>query len=249
VLILLGALVLSACGGGGKEEQAAEDKAPGAAAVVGTPEPGAAVVTTAPADAFAKLQSYRVIMHFVLEDTATETPGTLSLDLEGSYVAPDRSQIRVSAHQGDLQLEEESIAIGGQTWVKTGGTWVEGEAEFQLSDFSPASLLGELGPEQLRLLKPSKETINGVDTLRYNVGRADIETLRALGSLLDQDGGLENLPEEFNVGLWLAEDGGWPVRITMTTRGATNSGEEVNLDFSMDITDVNNPGIQIEAPA
>jgi hypothetical protein len=247
VLILLGAVVLSACGGGG--EEAAKDNAPEAAAVAATPNEGSAEVTTSPAEAFAKLQSYRVNMRFVLEGTATETPGTLALDLEGTFLAPDRSQIHVSARQGELQLEEESITVGEQTWVKSGDSWVEGEPQFQLGDFSPGALLQELGPEQLRLLKPSKETINGVDTLRYNIGRADVETLRTLGALLDQDGSLENLPEEFNVGLWLAEDGGWPARVTVTARGAMDSGEEINLDFSIDITDVNDPGIKIEAPA
>ena len=112
-----------------------------------TPEQGAVEVTTAPAEAFAKLQSYHVNMRFVLEGTATETPGSLALDLEGTFVAPDRSQIDITAHQGDLQLEEESIAIGEQTWVKTGDTWVEGKPTFQLSDFSPGSLLEELGPD------------------------------------------------------------------------------------------------------
>jgi hypothetical protein len=250
VLILLGAIVLSACGGGGKEEGAAKDKAPAAAATAAaTPEEGAAEITLGPSEAFAKLQSYRMNMRFVLEGTASEAPGALALDLEGAFVAPDRSQTHVNARVGELQLEEESITVGGQTWVKTGDNWVEGEPQFQVSDLSPGSLLQELGPEQLRLLKSSKETINGVDSLRYSIDRADIETLRSLGALLGQDGDLENLPEEFNVGLWLAEDGGWPVRITMTARGAMDGGDEMSLDFSVDVTDVNDPGIKIEPPA
>ena len=249
VLILLGATVLSACGGGGKEEEAARDKAPEAAATAAvTPEEGAAEVTSGPAEAFAKLESYRVNMRLIMEGATAEAPGALSLDLEGAFVAPDRSQIHVSARLDDLKLEEESITVGEQTWVKTGDNWVEGEPEFQLSDLSPGSLLEELGPEQLRLLKPSKETVNGVDSLRYSIDRADVETLRSLGALFGQDGGLENLPEEFNVGLWLAEDGGWPVRVTMTARGAMDGGEEMSLDFSMDITDVNDPDIKVEPP-
>jgi len=248
VLILLGAIVLSACGGGGKEEEAAREKAPEAATAAATPEEGAAEITTGPSEAFAKLQSYRMNMRFVLEGTTAETPGALALDLEGAFVAPDRSQTHANARVGELRLEEESITVGGQTWVKTGDNWVEGEPQFRLSDLSPGSLLEELGPEQLRLLKPGKETINGVDTLRYNIDRADVESLRGLGALLGQDGDLENLPEEFNVGLWLAEDGGWPVRITVTARGAMDSGDEISLDFSIDVTDVNDPGIRIEAP-
>jgi hypothetical protein len=262
VLILSGAVVLSACGGGGKEEEAAGEKAPEAAATAAatpaataaataavTPEEGAAEGTSGPVEAFAKLESYRMNMHFVLEGTATETPGALALDLEGAFVAPDRTQTHVSASLGELELEEESITVGGQTWVKTGDNWVEGEPQFQLSDLSPASLLEGLGPDQLRFLKPSKETVNGVDSLRYSIDRADVETLRTLGALLGQDGDLENLPEEFKVGLWLAEDGGWPVRVTMTARGTMDGSDEMSLDFSMDITDVNDPDISIEPPA
>ena len=250
VVILLAGSLLVACGGGGKEEEAARDKAPEAAATAAaTPEEGAAGVTSGPAEAFAKLESYRVNMRLTMEGTTAEGPGALALNLEGAFVAPDRSQTHLNARVGDTELEEESISVGGQTWVKTGDNWVEGEPQLQLSDFSPGSLLEELGPDQLRVLKPSKETINGVDTLRYSIDQADIETLRSLGALLGQDGSLENLPEEFNVDLWLAEDGGWPVRVTMTARGVMDNGNEMSLDFSMDVTDVNDPGIKIEPPA
>ena len=250
LLMILAASLLVACGGGGKEEEAVKDKAPEAAATAAaTPEEGAAEVTSGPAEAFAELESYRVKMSLTMEGTTAEAPGTLALDLEGAFVAPDRSQIHASARLDDLELEEESITIGEQTWVKTGDNWVEGEPEFQLGDFSPGSLLEELGPEQLRLLKPSNETVNGVDSLRYDIDQADVETLRSLGTLLGQDGGLENLPAEFNVGLWLAEDGGWPARVTMTARGVMDSGDEMSIDFSMDVTDVNDPDIKIEPPS
>ena len=265
LLIVMSAIIVSACGGGGKEKEAATGEAPEAAATAAatttatrtttaanpsaTPEEEATAVASGPAEAFAKLKSYRMNMRLVLEGTATETPGALALDIEGAFVAPDRSQTHVNARVGELQLEEESISVSGQTWVKTGDNWVEGEPEFQLGDFSPGSLLEELGPEQLRLLKPSNETVNGVDSLRYDIDQADVETLRSLGALFGQDGGLENLPGEFNFSLWLAEDGGWPVRITMTARGSTDGGDEMSMDFSVDVTDVNDAGIKIEPPS
>ncbi len=243
-------MILAACGGGGKDEETAKDEAPAAAATAGgTPEAAATEVNTGPAEAFAELKSYRVNMRMVMEGDATATPGAIALDLQGAYVAPDRSHVQVSAHLGELALEEESVTIGAQSWVKAGDNWVEGEPQFQLKDLSPGSLLQELQPEQLRLLKPSKETVNGVDSLRYSIDQADVATLRSLGALFGQEGDLTNLPEEFNVGLWLAEDGGWPVRVTMTARGATDAGGEMNLDFSMDITDVNDPGVKVEPPA
>jgi hypothetical protein len=254
LLVILAASLLVACGGGDKEEETASDKAPQAAATAAaspaaTPEEEAAEVTSGPAEAFAELESYRMKMSLIMEGTTAEAPGTLALDIEGAFVAPDRSQTHVTAHLDDLKLEEESITVGEQTWVKTGDNWVEGEPEFKLGDFSPGSLVEELGPEQLRLLKPSNETVNGVDTLRYDIDRADVETLRSLGALLGQDEGLESLPEDFNLSLWLAEDGGWPVRITVSAQGVVDGSDELSIDLSMDVTDVNDPDIEIEPPA
>ena len=268
LLIVLSAIIVSACGGGGKEKEAATGEAPEAAATTtatrtttaatltttaatssATPEEEATEVASGPAEAFAKLKSYRMNMRFTLEGTAAEAQGALALDLEGAFVAPDRSQTHVNVRLGDLQLEEESITVGGQTWVKTGDNWVEGKPEFEVGDLSPGALLQELGAEQLRLLKPSKETINGVDSLRYSIDQADVDTLRGLGALFGGNGDLENMPEDFNVDLWLAEDGGWPVRVTMTARGSTDGGDEMSMDFSVDVTDVNDAGIKIEPPS
>jgi hypothetical protein len=248
VLVLLGGIILSACGGGGNDGSTAKEGAP-AAATAGSTAEATAQANTGPAEAFAELKSYRVNMRLVMEGDATATPGSMALDLNGSYVAPDRSQVHVNAHLEGMALDEESITVGAQSWVKAGDTWVVGEPKFQLKDLSPGSLLQEIQPEQLRLLKPSKETVNGVNSLRYSIDKADVETLRSLGALLGQDTSAENLPDQFNVDLWLAEDGGWPVRVTMTARGATDAGGEMNLDFSLDVTNVNDSGVKVEPPA
>lgn len=250
VLLLLAASLFAACGGDSGVQVSFKEEGEKTATVTltATPEEPAAEVASAPADAFASLESYRINMRFTLEGAAEEDTGILAVDLEASFVAPDRSQTWVNAHLDKLELKEESITVGDQTWIKVGDSWVEGEAQFELDDLSPASLLEELNPEQLRLLTPSKETINGVDSLRYSIGREDIDALRSLGALLRPEEDQEDLPEEFDIDLWLAEDGGWPVRVTMTARGAMDGGEEINLDFSLDITDVNDPDIKIEPP-
>ena len=200
-----------------------------------------------PAEAIAKLKSFRIDVRFTLEGKTNGETGLLAVDLEGAFVAPDRSQTRVTARINELELEEESITIGDRTWVKIGDSWVEGEAQFEFDELSPASLLEELSPDQLRVLRPSRETVNGVKSLRYSIGRRDIDALHSLGALLGDAEDFEELPEEFDINLWLAEDGGWPVRITMTARGAIE-GEDINLDFSLDVTDVDDPDIEIEPP-
>jgi hypothetical protein len=244
-VILLAGSLLVACGGGGKVEEAP----PAAATAAATPEEGAAGAISGPAEAFAKLESYRMNMRLTMEGASAEGQGALALDLEGAFVAPDRSQTHVNARVGELQLEEESISVGGQTWVKTGDNWVEGEPQFKLSDVSPASLLQCLDPEQLLRFKPSKETVNGVDSLRYSIDRAGIEALGCSGAVLGQEATPDDLPEDSSMDLWLAEDGGWPVRLTMTAQGVMDNGNEMSLDFSMDVTDVNAADIDIEPPA
>ena len=248
-LMLLAASLFAACGGGDGEEGAAKDTAPEATAVAMTSTPGEPAVEAAPgaAEAIAKLKSFRIHLRFTLEGKTDDETELLAVDLEGAFVAPDRNRTRVSARVNELELEEESITIGDQTWVKIGDGWVEGEAQFEFDELSPASLLEELGPEQLRLLKPSRETVNGVKSLRYSIGRGDIDALRTLGAILGGDEDFEELPEEFDINLWLAEDGGWPVRITMTARGAIED-EDINLDFSLDVTDADDPDIEIEPP-
>jgi hypothetical protein len=249
LLVLLAASLLAACGGGGDEKEATADETTEAPAAAAATTPGAETTEVIPpAQALADLTSYRLEMRFTLEGGDTEGMGALSMNLEGAFVAPDRSQTNVSAHLGDLELGEEAITIGDQSWVKAGDSWVEEEPQFDLGDLSPASLLADFDPAQLRVLKPSQETVNGVKSLRYSIDRADIESLSGLSSLFGSDENLVDLPEQFDISLWLAEDGGWPVRITMTAQGAIESGGEISLDFSLDITDVNDPGIKIEAP-
>jgi hypothetical protein len=171
------------------------------------------------------------------------------MNLEGAFVAPDRSQTNVTAHLGDLELHEETIAVGDRTWVKAGESWVEDEPQFRLGDLSPSAFLEDFDPGEFRLLTPTEETVNAIPSHRYSIDRADIESLRGLSALLGGGESLEDLPEQFNIDLWLARDGGWPVRITMTARGSIDGDEEISLDFSLDVTDANNPIIVIEPPA
>jgi hypothetical protein len=53
-----------------------------------------------------------VAIRFTLGGGAAEEAEALSMNLEGAFVAPDRSQTNVTAHLGDLELREETIAVG-----------------------------------------------------------------------------------------------------------------------------------------
>jgi len=250
LLVLLASILLAACGGENNKNKEEGDEAPAAstAAADATPDE-APIFAASPAQALADLQSYRVAIRFTLGGGAAEEAEALSMNLEGAFVAPDRSQTNVTAHLGDLELREETIAVGDRTWVKAGDSWVEDEPQFRLGDLSPSAFLEDFDPDEFRLLTPTEETVNAVPSLRYSIGREDVVSLRGLSALLGEGESLQDLPEQFDIDLWLARDGGWPVRITMTARGAIDGGEEISLDFSLDVTDANNPAIVIEPPA
>lgn len=244
VVTLLGGLLLAACGGGEEEEAEAP---PAAAEATEAPEEAAQVPV--PTDAFAELESYRYSLRISFEsaELAEEGFGDVSFDLTGAFVAPDRSQVRVQGDVGGLALEEETITIGSRTWVRSGDTWREGEASFDTTDLAPNAFFAGFDAEQLKVIKPSDETVNGVDSLRYSVDKADVEQLQALSAIFGDGAALEDLPENFSLDLWLAKDGGWPVKMVMTARGASD-GEEINMELSMDITDVDSADIEIEPP-
>ncbi len=263
LVLALGMLLAAACGGGEEgeeeagpsperatevvEEEAEEEKPTREAEEEEEPE------LAEPSAAFADLKSYRYLMRFDIEGTSTGQEafeGTFAFDLnvEGAFVAPDREQVKVTGSMFGLELEEETIRIGDRTWVHTDGGWVEGEAEFTTEDFSPASFAEAFNAEDLRILKPSKETINGIRSLRYKISKANIEKIAGFAGLFGEGAGLEDLPENFDIDLWLAEDGGWPVRLVMSASGDFD-GVEGSLDLSMDVTDVNDESIEIEPPS
>ena len=254
--LALGVSLAASCGGGGKEEK--ETKEPVAAATAEEEEPTAAATeeeatpeesggpTTGPTAAFAELKSYRYAIQLNVEGADSEQ-GAFALNVEGAFVAPDRNQVKVNGNLGGLELQEESIIVGDKKWVKSDGGWEEGEPTFSTSDFSPASFLEDFDAQQLSALKPTKERINDVASLRYKITRADIESIAKLGSLFGDGGDTGELPEDFDIDLWLAEDGRWPVRMIMSATG-TADGVPVKFDFSLDVTDVNDKSIEIESP-
>lgn len=250
---LLGGLALAACDGGEDKEAEAP---PSATENAGEPTQAVEAPTgtveapePAPTDAFADLDSYRYTLTLSFEgaELVDQGLGSVTFTLDGSYVAPDRNQVRVEGELGDLALHEETIAIGDRSWVRSDDVWEEGEATFDTADLVPSAFFAGFDTEELKIITPTEETANGVDSFRYSVDKADIEQIQALAKVFGNGDNLEDLPEDFSFDLWLAKDGGWPVRIVMTARG-TSDGSDVAVELSMDITDVNDADIEIEPP-
>lgn len=180
---------------------------------------------------------------------------TIAFQSEGAFVAPDRLQLSCEGDFLGFDLSEDVIIIGEQSWVRnsqTGGEFVEGMAQFCGPDLSPAGFTEDFDADDLAALEGTVETVNGVEAVRYDLDQSFLEQLAALAGAFGDPGDLddfEDLPEDFafRLVLWLARDGGWPVRFEFELSGSEGGGS-FELQARGDVLDANSSGISIDAP-
>lgn len=247
----MGLLVLAACSGGG---------APPQPTATATPSPTSTPQLRISCAAIQSVSSYRYTIRLQLDipgfqaTNGDEEPlgqfaepllGLLSdFHVEGAFVAPDRSQMLLSFQDQELEVRN----IGDRGWLRLGDVWQE-EATPPADGglLSPKTICDELLPDFGQTLEDTsfrKETVNGINTRHYHLDAADLQRLAAL---LDpgEDG---ELPKQFTVDIWLAEDGGWPVKLQLTASNTDEAGQPVSLDLFMEFRDINDPSIEIEPP-
>jgi hypothetical protein len=197
-----------------------------------------------PREALAHLKSYRY-RERVLNDYLDESqPDNLSI-FEGSSVAPDRAEIRWWPTIGGVPQQEPvaRVVIANRNWVNYGDGWQDGPAVSDPTDFGPFDHMYDFLVD-LKGVEPVRETVNAVSSLRYDLLAANMKDLgfiRLLSSGIDDDSW------DFEAHLWLAEDGGWPVRLVISAP-ADDDGRAIRFEYSMDIIDANNSDIEVEPP-
>ncbi len=249
--IYLGALfaglaILAACAGGGGR---------------GSPnQPSAATGVTASCQPIGEIQSYRYTISLQLESPAFQTSNGDSSDeplsafadaltalfgdmqLEGAYVAPDRSQTILRFQNEEVELR----VIGGQSWIRVGATWQVQDASSEDNTLlTPQSVCEEIVEElfpSLPEVDSQPESVNGVETDYYRLDEAELETLPELV------GATSALPENFVADLWLTREGGWPMRLRITASDTNEAGQPFGLELFMEFRDINDPNIEIEPP-
>ena len=169
------------------------------------------------------------------------------MKMEGAVIAPDRSSMvmTVGGHEfGSF------VQIGSQQWMKVAGLtdWTEEPASDEGFLFSPMDFC-ETAEEDLSSalsgLEGDKETVNGIEAVHYHLDQADLTFFQEfLGGADD----LGDLPDEFNMDVWLAEDGDWPVRMTFAASGEDDEGQSLSFDVSIEFKDFNDSSIKIEPP-
>jgi hypothetical protein len=169
------------------------------------------------------------------------------MKMEGAYIKPDRSSMVMTVGGHEFSS---FIQIGSQSWMKVAGLtdWTEQSSEESEFMFSPLDLC-ESAEESLSTslsqLEGKKETVNGIKAIHYHIDKADLTFLQGL---LGDTEDLGELPDEFNMDVWLAEDGDWPVRMTFKASGEDDNGEALSFDISIEFKDFNDSSIKIEPP-
>ncbi|TET94905.1 MAG: hypothetical protein E3J29_07690 [Dehalococcoidia bacterium] len=247
----LAALALWACGGGDSS--------------TGPPDTGGTVTPSPPrveasCDTIQDIESYRYSITLRLEAPAFQqpdeaTPNPLSefaealadlfrdMELEGAFVAPDRSQAVLRFHEEELELR----TIGDKSWIRVGATWQEQEPPGEDVILTPASVCADLVEDlapSLAAATGEEDVVNGIETIHYHLDEAD---LKGLPELLGRSGE-EGLPSEFGVDVWLERSDGWPVRLEITASDVDEGGEPISLELFMEFSDIDDPTIEIEPP-
>ena len=167
------------------------------------------------------------------------------MKMEGAVIAPDRSsmEMTVGGHEfGSF------VQIGSQQWMKVAGLtdWTEEPAsedsEFLFSPMDFCETAEEDLSSALSGLEGENETVNGIETVHYHLDQADLTFFQEFL------GGTEDLPDEFNMDVWLAEDGDWPVRMIFAASGEDDDGQSLSFDISIEFKDFNDSSIKIEPP-
>jgi len=274
LVIILAVVSLAACGGGEEEEgapaaaasPAAAAEAPGAAtptpseaaAPAATPTPSEAALA---AGSLSDLNSYRYSIKIelkglesILAESLGGLPGeepadfaeTMDMEISGAFVAPDRAE----AHMQISGLEDElaMTVIEDQQWMQWGDLVIGPEVfTDDISEMDLALAMWEGFSEEaggLTCASEKKETVNDIPCSYCGIDQATFEQLASLFGSTEDMGNID----ELSLDMWLAEDGGWPVRLRAHVAGSDESGQEFEAKLEMDITDVNEE-IEIKPPS
>jgi outer membrane protein assembly factor BamB len=195
------------------------------------------------------------------EEASIETDtGNIDIAIGGDFEAPGSCSCDTRASVADVTLLKEGVILmGDKAWIDTGDGWSETTpSEPEMVDalgLCPAcpSFWEDLSFEALTL-PGEHDTKNSVPAIHYTL--ADIPEAFT---------GIQLIPEEWGEGvsietadLWLAEDGGWPVCISLRFSAEGQAAERAipllegvewtSIAWTIDITQVNDPSIRVNAP-
>ena len=187
--------------------------------------------------------------------------------VDGEFQTPDRWHFTTT---GDFSsLSGEYTVVADTVWKNEGGAWAIDDTVLQ-SDVEQATMPveGEGLCEFLASLAAvanvdsSEEVLDGIATAHYHLGR---EAVNQLNAMAPEEPDTENIADfvSADLDMWIAQEGHWPVRIRLegvfdmslhveseVRQAAALFGPVmVKVGFDARVFDINDPSIQIEAPA
>ncbi|MEX0800910.1 MAG: hypothetical protein WD379_06835 [Dehalococcoidia bacterium] len=165
---------------------------------------------------------------------------SLSQKLDGTYQRPDKLDVIVATEGGgELHL----IFVGQERWAFLNDRWTPSQqpVPFPILDVCDGALTGV----ELEGVTPEEESVNGEDTLRYELKGLKLKTT---ADLWGPNSDMGRVLDTFDVTLWLTEDGEVPVRIESRADAAYPSGRQFTMDLTVDIRDLNGD-ISVEPPS
>jgi hypothetical protein len=166
-------------------------------------------------------------------------PLTFVLDQFGEVETPDREYSRLQLAFSTLQLDSEMIRVGEARYVR-------GDLPFIDLGLSPSRYLAGARPDALATLVSGlggrsavRETVNGVEALRYDLTGTELTDLASLIVAVPA------AADPAATSLWVTEDGRIPVKLTMEASAAGSPG---SLYLEINITDLDDPDISVEPP-
>ena len=230
------AVTLAACGGDDDDEEQTNGEEEATEEEEATPQE----VLQGAAEALEAVDSF----HFVLDHENGGTEIVLDLEMqraEGDVITPDRLQAEVEADgPAGLDVDVEVIAIGDDFFFENpfGGGFVD--ADFSISDVldptGGAIALLRSAPEDAEF--DGEEEVNG-ETARVVVATIDSGELDTLIPSADPGQPVE-------VTLWIGTEDDLPYRIRIS--GPLNEDEPEDIERTIDISDYNNPDVDIQPP-
>lgn len=278
IVTILAVVSLAACGGGGEKEKEGTPAAAGTPTVTGEGTPAAAATPTVSEaetptatstlseealtpGSLTSLNSYRYTVNMemqglgsLLGDQMAAIPGVdptalaggVKMQVSGAFVAPDKAESHMSITGVDNELV--LVVIGNQQWVQLGDLAIGPmEATGDVSELDFASMMwGQFSQEAggLTCTNEKKETVNDIPTKYCGIDKASFAQLSSLFGGTEQMGNVD----EMSLDMWLAEDGGWPVRLRVHVAGTNDTGQDFDAKLDMDLTDVNGD-IEINPPS
>jgi hypothetical protein len=181
--------------------------------------------------------------------------GPIVFEASVTYVRPDKSQL-------SLKLGEETFTqttIARQQWTTIGTLTLGPNAVAQMSP-TELSMCASFWDEGFASgasafqCTGGRESLNGVQTRKCGIDHATFDQVRQFlgGVLSDPESGITDLTT-FAMDLWVTEGtsslpGGLPVRVRAEMAGKDGANRDFSMKIEMDVTNINDGGLNVTAP-